>query len=164
MKLAFASAALLGLTLAPAAYAQVTCSEVSRLLSEVESDFENISGEEIDDYLFEATFSISGAYDCQVDLDWDSVYFCEWQYTSYSAAAAAMSSHAAALGYCLSGWKSGSMTADTAADEEGYRTLGGTFWAGTGAYEDMEWDVELEEHTDSNGTHYHVWIGLIYYL
>jgi hypothetical protein len=165
MKLALASAALVGLTLAPGAYAQITCSEVNRLISESDVDFEDISGDEIDDDYYEATYSIGGASECTVDVEFDSVYSCEWQYQYYSDASAALSSHVSALGYCLGGgWSAPkSMKTDASADSQGYRTVAGTYWEGSGKYLDLEWAAELEEHTDSNGTHYHLWVDLVYY-
>jgi hypothetical protein len=164
MKLVFASAALLGLSLAPAAYGQITCSEVNRLLSEAEYDFEDIEGAEIEDYYYKATYNISGANECTIDIEFDSVYSCEWQYYSQSDASAAMSSHIASLGYCLSGWSApSSMSAQPSADSNGYRRIAGTFWEGKGDFIDLEWAVELEEHNDSSGTHYHLWVDLVYY-
>jgi hypothetical protein len=165
MKLALASAALLGLTLAPGAWAQISCTEVNRLISESDNDFEDISGEEVDLDLYEATYNVAGAKECLVDLEWDAVYSCEWQYAYHSDASSALSSHVAALGYCLgSGWSAPkSMKVDSTADSNGYRTIAGTIWDGTGKYADMEWAVELEEHTDSNGTHYHLWVDIVYY-
>jgi hypothetical protein len=164
MKLALASAALLGLTLAPAAYAQVSCSEVSRLNAEADTDFEDISGEETDVDLYQATYKISGARECMVDLEYDSIYSCEWQYSSYSDASSALSSQVSSLGYCLSGWSAPkSITPDSTADSDGYRSIAGTYWEGKGDFVDMEWMVELEEHADSNGTHYHLWVDLAYY-
>jgi hypothetical protein len=165
-KVALASAALLGLSLAPVAYAQISCSDVNRLIEESDVDFEDIAGEEIDDYLYRATFRIAGANSCEVDLDFDAVYYCDWQYQSYGDASAALSSQVAALGYCLSssGWSAPkSLKTDSAADSDGYRTIAGTYWEGTGSNLDLEWAVELEEHRDSNGMHYHLWIDLVYY-
>jgi hypothetical protein len=164
MKLALSSAALLALTLAPSAYAQITCSEVSRLNSEAEDDFDTITGSEVDVDLYKANYTLAGANSCQIDLEFDSVYYCDWQYTSYASAASALSSQVASLGYCLGGWSAPkTITPEDKADSDGYRSLGGTYWEGKGDFEDMEWAVELEEHADSNGTHYHLWVDLIYY-
>lgn len=166
MKRALASAALLGLTLAPGAYAQITCSEVNRLIVESDVDFEDIAGEEIDDELYRATFRLAGATACEIDLEFDSVYYCDFPYQSYGDASAALGSQVAALGYCLtsSGWSAPkALKTDSTADSDGYRTIAGTYWEGTGKNVDLEWAVELEEHRDSNGLHYHLWVDLAYY-
>lgn len=161
MKTALVSAALVGLMLAPAAYAQVTCSDVSRLLSEAETDFEDITDEEIDDDYFDASYRIGDADECTIDYSLDSVYTCSWVYSSYSSAQVEFSSDLNSVSSCLSGWSAKALTPDASATD-GYRTLVGTRFVGSGDYEDMEWVVELEEHTDSDGLHYHVWVDLAY--
>ena len=162
MKRALTLAVTLGLILAPAAYAQATCSEIVRINSEALEDFDAIAGEEIEGDLYEASVWLSGAGDCNIDYEFDSIYSCLYQFESYDSAAAALNANLAAVGSCLAGWTSSSVTPDSEA-KEGYRTLSGTLHAGTGDYEDMEWAVILEEHTGTHGTDYHVWVQLAYY-
>ncbi len=161
MKTALVSAALVGLMLAPAAYAQVTCSNVTRLLSEAQTDFEDITDDEIDDDYYEASYWIGDADECTIDYSLDSVYTCTWVYSSYSSAQAEFNSDLSSVSSCLSGWSTKAVSPDATATD-GYRTLGGTRFVGSGTYIDLEWVVELEEHTDSEGLHYHVWVDLAY--
>jgi hypothetical protein len=161
MKLALASTALLGLTLAPAAYAQVSCSEVSRLNAEALDDFDEIAEDEIDDDLYDPSFWLNGAEECSIDYSWDSVYSCLWIYPDYTSASAAFSSQKSAVSYCLSGWSSRPGTPDSTATD-GYRTLSVTYYEGSGTYADVEWVVVLEEHTESTGLHYHVYVEAAY--
>jgi hypothetical protein len=161
MKSVIPIAASLALALAPAAYAQVTCSEVSRLIEYAKDDFDDITGEEIDDDYYKASYSLPGAAECTVDYNFDSVYYCLWVYDSYSAASAALSAQGYALVSCLSGWTPRSITPDATASA-GYRMLQGTSYEGSGANVDFEWSVGLEEHTHAQGTDWHVWVDIAY--
>ena len=40
--------------------------------------------------------------------------------------------------------------------------MGKTF-AGSGDYEDLEWAVVIEEHTEDGSTHYDIWFDLASY-
>jgi hypothetical protein len=162
MKLIFALAAIGGLALGSAANAQVSCSEINRINTESLDDFEGISGEEIDDENYKATYKLSGADDCSLNYEWDSIYSCGYQFSSYASASDARNSLAGAIGSCLPGWQSRTVPAEAAASD-GWRTLTGTLYSGTGTYEDLEWASVLEEHTDTSGTHYHVWVELAYF-
>jgi len=162
MKAFIPIAASIVLTLAPAAYAQVSCSEINRINTEGLDDFEDITGDKVDDDLYRATYKLSGADECNLDYEWDSIYSCSYQFSSYASASDARNSMAAIVGSCLPGWTSSSVTPESTATD-GWRTLVGTLYAGSGTYEDMEWATVLEEHTDTNGTHYHVWVELAYY-
>jgi hypothetical protein len=160
MKLALASAALLGLMLAPSAYAQITCSDVNTLNSEALDDFDELAEDEIDDDLYETAFWLDDADDCTIDYSWDSVHSCQWSYVSYSSASAAWSSYASSVGNCL-GWTSKSLSAESQATD-GKRLLNGTMFTGSGRYADVEWAVVLEEHTQSDGTHYDLYVETAY--
>lgn len=154
-------AAGLALALAPVAHAQVTCSEMIRVTDYSKDDFDDILGEEIDDEFYEATYTLAGATECTLDFGWDSVYACLWVYDSYSAAYSAYGSQRAAVASCLPGWSTDAMT-PAAFATDGYRTLEGTFYNGAGVNADYEWGVYVEEHTSSNGTDWHVSVGLAY--
>lgn len=162
MKPILALAAVAGLLTAPAAYAQVSCSELEHINLESADDFDGIVGEEIDDDVYRATYTLGGASECSIDYAWDSVYSCGYQFSSYQAGAEARNSMSAMIAACLPGWQSKGVTPDAAA-ADGFRTLAGTLYSGTGANADLEWASVLEEHTDTNGTHYHVWLELAYY-
>lgn len=163
MKLALTLSVTLGLMLTPAAYAQATCSEIARINSEALEDFDAITGDEIEDDHYKASVWLSGAGDCQIDFEFDSIYTCLYQFESYASASAAWNAHVAAVSSCLADWKPGSVTPDSAATD-GYRTLSGTRHTGTGNYEDMDWAVILQEHTGTHGTDYHVLVELVYWL
>jgi hypothetical protein len=163
MRPSFASAVLLALTLAPAAYAQVSCSDVSRLNAEALDDFDEIAGDEIDDDFYESTFRLGGAEECSVSYDWDSIHSCLWIYRDYASAIAAFNAQNSAVSRCLTGWGARSSGAETAA-RGGHRTLAVNYYEGSGTYVDVEWAVVLEEHTDSTGLHYDVYVETAYLL
>jgi hypothetical protein len=73
MKSAIPIVAGLALALAPAAHAQVTCSDVSRITAYAADDFDDIIGDEVDDDYYKATYSVAGAAECTLDFGWDSV-------------------------------------------------------------------------------------------
>jgi hypothetical protein len=154
-------AALAGLTLAPGAWAQVTCSDVGRLNSLALDDFDDIAEDEIDDDLYETSFSLAGAEECSIDYGWDSVYSCMWVYSDYASASAAFGSQRSSVSYCLSGWSTRSGTPDATATD-GYRTLAVNFYEGSGSYIDVEWAVVLEEHAEAGNLHYHVFVETAY--
>src|SRR5262245_48084590 len=112
MKFTLALAAIAGLTLAPVAHAQVSCSDVRKLIAEAEDDFDALTGDEIDDDLYEGTYKFSGARDCTVDQEWDSIYSCGYQYQSYSEAYAGWSARLGEVSCCLSGWRAVDVTGD----------------------------------------------------
>jgi hypothetical protein len=161
MKSAIPILAGLALALAPAAHAQVSCSEISSVTGYSKDEFDDIIGEEVDDDYYKATYSISGATECTLDFGWDSVYQCIWVYNSQSAASAAYHAQRGAVAACLPGWTADPMTPSATATD-GYRTLEGVFYAGAGSNVDLEWGVFLEEHTSTNGTDWHVAVGLAY--
>jgi hypothetical protein len=162
MKPMLALAAIAGLLMTPAAYAQVTCSELNRINSEANDDFDGIAGDELDEDIYQATYTLSGSSGCTIDYTWDSIYSCEYQFAEFSAASNARNSFAATIIGCLPGWQVQSVPPDASA-VDGYRTMMGTRYAGVGVDADLEWVSVLEEHTDTNGTHYHVWVELAYY-
>ena len=161
MKAAVAIAAGLALALAPAAYAQVMCSEISRVSNAAMDEFEDITGAEIEDDLYKATFSIAGATECTVEYSFDSVYSCLWVYDSEAAALAAYSTQSGAVGACLSSWTRRDDN-DTGDASDGLRYIRGVYYAGSGAQSDLEWGVFMEEHRTATVTDWHVWVALAY--
>ena len=161
MKSAIPIVAGLALALAPAAHAQVTCSEMSRVTEYSKDEFDDILGDEVDDDYYKATYSFSGATECTLDFGWDSVYQCIWVYNNQAAASAAYHAQRGAVAACLPGWSVDQMTPDAAA-KDSYRTLEGVFHVGADSNSDLEWGVFLEEHTAANGTDWHVAVGLAY--
>ncbi len=163
MKLAPTISVAIGLILTPTAYAQATCSEIARINLEATEDFDAITGDEIEDALYRASVSLSGAVECTISHEWDSIYTCLYQFESYASASAAWTAHVAAVSTCLADWKPGSMNPDSA-PTDGYRILSGTRYTGAGDYTDMDWAVILQEHTGTHGTDYHVLVELVYWL
>jgi hypothetical protein len=163
MKLAHTLSVVIGLILTPTAYAQPTCSEFARITSEALEDFDAIIGEEIETDSYKASVWLSGAGECQIDYEWDSIYTCLYQFESYASASAAWDAQHAALGSCLAGWAPTSMTPESEAPD-GYRTLSGTRYTGSGDFVDMDWAVILQEHTGTHGTDYHLLVELVYWL
>lgn len=160
MKSAIPIVAGLALALAPAAHAQVTCSEMGRVAEYSKDDFDDIIGEEVDDDYYKATYAFSGAAECTLDFGWDSVYSCLWAYDNYAAANTALYAQRSAVSACLPGWNPEALVPSTAAN--GYRTIEGTYYVGAGSNSDYEWGVFLEEHTFDGGTDWHVVVGLAY--
>ncbi len=161
MKSVIPVAASVALALAPAAYAQVGCSEIASLNAYGLDDFDSIVDEEIEDDLYDTSYWLSGAEECTIDYAFDSVYSCLWIYDSQAAASTAWSAQLSAIGPCLAGWSSSNATPDSAATD-GYRTLQAVYYAGAGTHVDMEWALGLEEHTGASGTDWHVWLDLAY--
>ncbi len=160
MKSVIPIAAGLALVLAPVARAQASCSDVSSLNAYGLDDFDEIAEDEIEEDLYDTSYVISGAEECSIDYAFDSVYSCLWVYSDYSAASAAWNSQLSSLGNCLAGWTSSPASATEAKD--GYRTLQGMYYSGSGTYLDMEWAVILEEHVSDTGTDWHVWVDVAY--
>lgn len=163
MKRAHILSMAIGLMLAPAAYAQPACSEFARITAEALEDFDTITGDEVGSHLYKATVWLSGAGECQIDFDWDSIYTCLYQFESLASASANLDSHQAAISSCLAGWQPTSMMPESES-QDGFRSLSGTRYTGTGEYADMDWAVVLQEHTGTHGTDYHVLVELIYWL
>lgn len=98
MKAALLAAAL---ALAPTAHAQASCADLQRLLEEADSDFSEITGDEIDDDYFEAAFSLPGAESCTINVLFDSMYKCLWTLPNEAAATAFINDQLAAMRACL---------------------------------------------------------------
>ena len=155
--------ALAPVTLAPSAHAQVTCTEVNQLNAHGLEDFDAITGDEIEDDFYKATYTLNGALECSIDYGFDSVYTCTWVFSTQAEAAAAWNAQVGAVSSCLPGWPARPETPNSEASA-GYRTLQSTYFAGSGTYVDMEWGVFLEEHTFDGGTDWHVGVGLAWLL
>jgi len=96
-----AAAALAGLLLAPAAQAQMTCTDVERVGAAAESSFDDILGEEIEPDLYETTLTLTGARDCRVQFDWSDTYICVWEFSDEATAARFGAEQVTMLRSCL---------------------------------------------------------------
>ena len=161
MKSAIPVAVGLALALAPAAHAQVACSEITRVTKSAPDDFEDLKGEEIEDDLFKAKFNLAGASECTVEYSFDTVYSCLWVYVTEADASTAFGAQSAALAACLPAWTRRDDN-DTGNFSDGLRYLRGVYYAGSGDQSDLEWGVFVEEHRAPTVTDWHVWVALAY--
>jgi hypothetical protein len=158
-----AIAALLGLTLAPAAYAQVSCAEMSSIMREAGNDFEDISGEEVDDGVYEATEQIGGADECYVDVAVYPAYYCLFQHEYADSAYDSYGYRLRELRNCLGGWKQTALREEPPLDGDGFRDLEGYNFTGPAGYEGFDWLVRVEQHIEDDEAHYHVRVELSYF-
>lgn len=162
MKRALASAALIGLALGPAAHAQVSCGELRRVMTEAETDFEDITGREIEDGFYELTYLIGGARQCYAELDIVADYYCIFVHDEPSTAFSAYRYRLGEMRTCLSSWKQTALKEEPPLRGDGYRDLEGVQFEGSGEYAYMTWLVSVEQHIVNDSAHYHVRIELEY--
>jgi hypothetical protein len=156
------AAAAAALVLAPAAYAQATCSAISSLNGHaLDDDFDSILGDEIDEEYYYALVNLDGATECTIEYGFDSIYTCMWVFDTQAEAAVALSSQISVMGSCLSGWSRETATPE-ANSNNGFRLLDGVYFSGSGNHADLEWAAVTEEHTADEGTDWHVLVGLAY--
>jgi hypothetical protein len=161
MKSAIPIAAGLALALAPAAHAQVSCSEVSRIAKSALDEFKDLTGKEIEDDLFNATYKLAGAAECTVEFSFDTVYACLWTYDTEAGATVAYNAQVMAVGGCVPTWERRDDN-DSGNFSDGLRFVRGLYFAGAGAESDLEWGVTMEEHKTAKEADWHVWIELAY--
>jgi len=163
MKTTLALAALFGLTLAPAAYAQVDCGEIRRVMAEAENDFDDITGDEVGDDVYKSRYLIGGAKDCYVDLSFGASYFCLFLHDHPDTAFSAYRYRLGEVRRCLSNWKQTAIPEQRPLSGDGFRDLEGVSFEGSGDYEFTEWTVLVEQHIENGNVHYHVRITLEFY-
>jgi hypothetical protein len=163
MKIALPLLASLILLLAPCAAAQVTCAEIKTVIAAAEDDFEAFEGEKISEDYYKSTYTLSGAENCSLDYDFDSIFSCLFVFDSLASAQAAMNAHAASIVACRPGWDVEQQQPATQA-ADGRRSREGAYYSGKGDQADLEWAVFMEEHTIDGGRDWHVWVGLAYLL
>jgi hypothetical protein len=159
MKLAPALAGILGLALAPVAYAQVDCGEIRRVMAEAENDFDDIAGDEIGDEVNESRYRIGGAKECAIDFSSVPIYFCLFQHDQPSSAFSAYKYRLGEVRRCLSDWKQTAVREERPLGGDGYRDLEGVRFGGPGAKDFREWSVIVEQHIVGGRAHYHVRIA-----
>lgn len=162
MKLASILALSASLVLAPVAQAQVSCSEVSRLMAAATEDFDSISGEEVSDDVYATTFKLNAASDCQLTFDLSSSFACTWVYDSLDAARAEFGMQSQALGQCLGEWDREAFSPGT--EDPAYKQLEGVSFFQTDEDDaEVTWVAYLEEHLEGDVRDWHVWVGLDYF-
>ncbi len=157
-----AAAIAAALALAPAAYAQATCSAINTLNGHGLDEFDDIIADEIDEDFYDASFWLDGAEECSVEYGTDAIYSCMWVFDTQAEAARALSSQLAVFGSCLTGWTREATAAETTASY-GIRILEGASFQGSGNQADLQWGVFTEEHTSEDGADWHV-IALLAYF
>jgi hypothetical protein len=162
MRSAIPIAAVLALALAPAAHAQVNCTEISRISkSALDGEFKDLTGKEIEDDLFNATYKLTGAAECTVEFSFDTVYACLWTYVTEADATTAYNAQVMAVGGCLPAWERRDDN-DAGNFSDGLRYVRGFYFAGAGDESDLEWGVSMEEHRTATENDWHVWVELAY--
>lgn len=163
MKPALALAALLGLALAPAAYAQVDCGEIRRVMAEARNAFDDISGAKVGDRVYESSYLIGGAKDCYVDLSQGASYYCLFIHEHPDSAFSAYGYRLGEVRRCLSNWKQTAIPEESPLRGDGFRSLEGFRFQGSSDYRDFEWIVMVEQHIENDQAHYHVRVQLDYH-
>ena len=119
-----AAAALAGAMLTPAAHAQVTCNDLARLLTEAESDFGGIMGDDIGNDWDETDLVLPGASDCALYMDMDSRYRCTWRFSDEVTATRFVNAQTAEFRSCLT--KDWAEEKIEGADTDEWRIIAGT--------------------------------------
>jgi hypothetical protein len=153
MKLPFI--VLAGLALAPAAYAQVDCSEIRRVMDEAQNDFARIKGDKIETDFYHSRYEIGGSHDCTIDLSLTPSYTCDFQFDRPDWAYTPYNLRLGEVRRCLSNWKQTDIKGQPYRDE-GYRMLEGVRFEGSGDYAGIEWAVFIQQHMQNGQAHYHV--------
>ena len=149
------------LVLAPVANAQVSCADVQRTVESARADFEDIIGEELEDFSFASSFEMPGATACTIAVEWDALYQCLWVHSSEAEARATFESVSGVVNSCLSSWKpEGAMDELPLPDTAVVHTVR----SGSGDYQDMEVLVHLNRYEEAGEVDWEVWYEVIYYL
>ena len=159
MKSALALATGLALALAPAAHAQVACSEIDRVSKSAADDFKDIKGPETEDDLFRSKFSLLGAKECTLEYSFDTTYACLWTYPTEEAASAAYNAQVVAVGGCLPTWERRDDN-DSGNFSDGLRFVRGLYFAGAEEQSDLEWGVAMEERKTAREADWRLRISL----
>jgi hypothetical protein len=151
------------LAAAPLANAQgaVSCNDVADTLDAAAFDFEDIIGEEVDEYIFSSELTLPGANACTLQLDWDSIMFCLWNHASEASARSAYDQLTAIVGNCLAGWSTESVFDDP---DVPATALMYNFRSGAGDFADMEVMLHMDRYEEDGVVGYEVWYELAYYL
>lgn len=152
----------LAFALAPAAHAQLSCDDVRRLNAAVLDDFESIAGEEVDDGIFRTSVHMAGAKSCAIDLFFEAVHSCSWNFSTEQAAVDAYNVNVATLASCISGWSQHGADPDATPSDD-VRKIAETHFAGGGEYDGIEWQVSVEQDTGASSAGYRLWVELIYF-
>lgn len=151
------------LAAAPLAHAQaaVSCSDVEDTLVEAMFDFEDVVGEQIDEFVFDSDLTLPGASACTLQLDMDSVLFCLWNHDSEASARLAYNQLSATVSACLPSWSTDSVLDEAPIPQT---ALAYSLRSGSGDFADMEVMVHLDRYEGDGQVTYEVWYELAYYF
>jgi hypothetical protein len=155
-------AVALAFALAPAAHAQLTCDDVRRLNGAVLGDFESLAGDEVDDGIFETSLHMAGAKYCAIDIFFEAVHSCSWDFSTEQAAVAAYNANVATLASCISGWSQHGAEPDTTLSDD-VRNVAETHFSGAGEHDGVEWQLAVEQLTGASFSGYRLWVELLYF-
>ena len=155
------AAVVSGLALAPAAYAQGSCSDITRTVNEARSDFVSITGEELADFSYAATFEMPNASACTISVEWDSLYQCLWVHETESAARTTFDALTSTAASCLAGWKTESVLDELPLPETAVAHL---VRSGADDFQDIEVLIHLNRYEEQGQVDWEVWYEVYYYL
>lgn len=151
------------LAAAPIAHAQtgISCSDISSTLDAAVEDFADVTGEEVDDFVYESELRLPGSSACTLQLDWDSILFCLWNHPSEASARAAYTQLSATVTSCLASWKRAPLYDEAPVPETAVEHV---VLSGDGEFADMEVLVHLDRYEQDGSVTWEVWYELAYYL
>jgi hypothetical protein len=149
------------LVLAPVAQAQVSCADIQRTVDSARADFDDIIGEELEDFSYATSFEMPGSTACTIAVEWDSLYQCLWVHSTEAEARATFDTLSGQLSSCLGSWKpEGAMDELPLPDT----AVAHAVRSGAGDYQDMEVLVHLNRYEEDGKLDWEVWYEVIYYL
>lgn len=162
MKFASMLAVSAVLALAPVAQAQISCAQGNDLIDKAVDEFASISGDEVEDGVYDASYILEGAEGCRVTSDFSVAYSCLWTFDTLAAAQSAYGLQSQALANCYGDWDREALTADSG--DTVLKTLdGASFYTVDDDDAELTWIAYLQEHTDADTHDWHVWVVLDYF-
>ncbi len=149
------------LVLAPVAQAQVSCADIQLTVDAARADFEDIIGEELEDFSFATSFEMPGSTACTIAVEWDALYQCLWVHGSEAEARATFNALSGTLSSCLSAWKPEGVMEQLPLPDT---AIAHAVRSGSGEYQDMEVLVHLNRYEEEGRLDWEVWYEVIYYL
>lgn len=161
MKLMARLVAAAALTFASIAHAQVACDNFEQLIELAWDDFEEITGEEVEDGIYWADELFDGADHCTVTLDIIAEYACLFVYPTEAEGSSGYASARATFDSCLAAWARESLEPDDS--DTTFTTISSHVASGREDLADLEWYLTLERHNRPEGPDWHVVIALSYF-
>lgn len=150
-----------GLALLPVAQAQVSCANIEFTVNAGLEEFDEIVGEELEDFSYATTFEMPGSTACTIAMEWDALYQCLWLHDSREEAEATYNALTSVAGSCLAGWKDKGVMDTLPLPETAVAHM---VRSGEGDYQDMEVLIHLNRYEEQGVVDWEVWYEVIYYL